>query len=258
MVKTLAIQALYFGLALWMMNMLARRINKFIIRQFGWDSFVIFGTPGTWFHEAAHAVTARLFGIRVEEFSPCHFDRASGILGYVKTRVDQSSKLQTTGFILSAIAPLPLGLLFLYLLSNMLIPNVVDLKQLGIFALERLPEANFGESCTVVGLFVSTVLGSLQYPGFWLFSVTSLLICAQIVPSLQDLKMMLPGILAFALILAFIGHLPKLHFMWPKIIKLSIVSNLAMTFACLQMMAAYLLFKSANFIIRALKKRGAS
>lgn len=121
LLSTLGILIL-FGLLL---GFLEARVTARLCGRLGWWAVLATAVIGTPVHEACHWLMCRIFGLNVTEvalFRPVAA-RRDGVLGYVSYTLDRSSLLQRLGSFFSGVAPLLLGVFFIFLVVRLLTPE---------------------------------------------------------------------------------------------------------------------------------------
>lgn len=113
-----------FGLVL---EKLEGIINTNLYKSIGSAAVLFTAAIGTPLHEIAHWIVCKLFGykiIDVELLRPVAYKR-DGVLGYVAYTYDHNSTWQTLGCVFSGMAPLLLGVVFIYFAIKLIRPAVI-------------------------------------------------------------------------------------------------------------------------------------
>lgn len=113
-----------FGLLL---EKLETVINTNLYKSLGSGAVLFTAAIGTPLHEIAHWLVCKLFGftiIDVELLRPVAY-KTDGILGYVSYTYDRTSTWQTLGCVFSGMAPLLLGVVFIYLVVKLIRPETI-------------------------------------------------------------------------------------------------------------------------------------
>ncbi len=195
---------------------LSQKTNNIIVKTIGWQHYTIICSIGTFFHEISHAAVAFLFGHKIEHFKPFHFNKKTGILGCVTTRYNQDNFIQALGVFFMALAPLVIGVGIIFWLFNLMVPNAPEImriiqlmaKNTKTFSIESLYENGKHLLCILSNLFGSKQ--NIFSISFWCYQLVSFLIASQMVPSGQDLKNMIPGVVGGGILLTGLGMLPVL------------------------------------------------
>lgn len=200
----------YPVLNIYLLYLLSRQSGIIITKRIAWQVFIAVSAPGTFVHEASHAIVACLFGHRIVSFQPFIFDLASGTLGSVQTQYSKHRAVHLVGVFCMAVAPLFIGTLLIFWLLNLLVPNADEMvahianisQQVCAWNFESLKEGIVAMAALGGVLFDS---GNLASPLFWIFLPISFSIAIQLVPSRRDFQNMVPGAIGLGILILIIG-----------------------------------------------------
>jgi hypothetical protein len=204
-------------------------------RKFGWCGILPLAIIGTPIHELSHAIVAILTGHRIQELALFKPNFITGELGHVKHSWNERNPFQKyIGNPLIAIAPFFGGSLVLFLLTKLLMPQLIECETLPIFSGDVLLNFNqFQNYLTTLLINTVSMLKIFFNPGnflsfrFYLYVVLAFGISLHLSPSRQDffhffssilgilfiillLNLIFPGFVVF-LEIHFVPYLMKLH-----------------------------------------------
>ena len=116
--------------AIFLFGILIGFCNKLFYKNmggFGKAACYITGFLGTPVHECSHALMCLIFGHKITEIKLFQINSQDGTLGYVNHRYNTKSLYQKIGNFFIGTAPITVISGLLYLLSMLLVPNMLDL-----------------------------------------------------------------------------------------------------------------------------------
>jgi len=184
-----------------------QKLNKsLLVQHFGFKSLYPTAIVGTPIHELGHTLLAVLFRHSIKQvklFSP---NSKTGVLGYVEHSYS-STVYQICGCFFIGIAPLIFGVVIIYLLNALFIPEV---NTFFLDVDDRFIKGGFTSLFTSFVFFESVSLESLKGIGvalqagsvidiIWLYLIIA--VSLHMGPSTADLKNALPGVIALAVLI---------------------------------------------------------
>ncbi len=170
--------------------------NRIFYRNFGSKSNLIChvtGVIGTPVHECAHALFCLLFGHKIVEIKLFQIHSEDGTLGYVSHTYNRKNIYQRIGNFFIGVAPIIVISMLLYLLSLLLLPNMINMIQYEVL--------NFSWNKSITNIF--KIIGTYATTSwFWIFIVISVFLALHMNLSKADIKGALSG-LVLLLIVSF-------------------------------------------------------
>ncbi len=209
--------------------------NRRLGKKFGWCGILPFAIVGTPIHELSHAVVAFLTGHRIQELALFKPNPLTGELGHLKHSWNDRNPIQKyIGNPLIAIAPFFGGSLVLYLLTKLLMPQLIAGNSLSALSSNLLKD--FSQFRLYIGALFSATASMLRIffnwrnllsIRFYIYVLVAFGISLHLTPSRQDffhfwtylfgllimifvLNLVFPNFIVF-LEIHFVGFILKLH-----------------------------------------------
>lgn len=240
-----------------LLGLLERLSNQFLIRALGPKGILITAWIGTPIHEIGHLLMCFIWGHRVTRVRLLQLKSSDGILGFVEHQYNPNSIYQQVGNFFIGLGPLFSGIGSIILAMYLLVPRSynaftsqihqhITFETLNLRVLELV-----GSTVLTLGKSMFTAQNLLS-PGFWIFLIIAISISSHIALSSADIEGALQGFVAIYFLLIGINIISKILNLssYNLIIHLSEYNAYVLTFASIALMfslftllLSYLIYK---------------
>ncbi len=155
------------------------------------------GCVGTPVHECAHALCCLIFGHKIVSMKLFQISSTDGTLGYVEHTYNPKNIYQRIGNFFIGVAPILVTSALLYLLSYLLVPNMLELMITQTVGIEVSIGEIFGSIFSAIGVFF-TYARTLNW---WIFLLIGMFLALHMTLSPADIKNALSGLIVLLAVL---------------------------------------------------------
>ncbi len=237
-------------------EMLSGFANRRFGRRFGWCGVLPLAIIGTPIHELSHAIIAILTGHRIQELALFRPNFLTGELGHIKHSWNERNPIQKyIGNPLIAIAPFFGGSLVLFLLTKLLMPQLIQGNTLPILSTDILKDySQFKTYLNTLLIRTAFMLKiffnwrNLLSIRFYIYVIFAFGVSLHLTPSRQDFVHFWSSLFGLFFIIFLLNLIfpnlvlfLELHFL-PYLLKLHPLLSLAAFFSLISVLFALILF----------------
>jgi hypothetical protein len=189
-----------------LLGLLERISNRFLIQALGHKGVLITAWIGTPIHELGHLLMCFVWGHRVSRVRLLQLKSTDGILGFVEHQYNPNSLYQQIGNFFIGLGPLFSGIGSIILGMYLLVPHsynafISQIRQHITFeTLDIRVLQTVGLAAMAIGKSLFTVHNLLS-PGFWIFLIIAVSISSHIALSRADIEGSLQGFITIYFLL---------------------------------------------------------
>lgn len=216
LIATTGLETLYFTgaiiLAGLLLGFLEKSSNRNFQRSLGRNSVMVTGIIGTPIHEISHALTALIFGHRIEAIKLFQRPDQDGVMGYVNHSYNKKNIYHQIGNFFIGVAPILGGILVIVGLMYFLIPEAFTAYAnilAGSLNTQTIGDINPMEIANTYWSLVKTIfsLENFHSISFYIFLFLTICISSHMALSLADIKGSFIGLMFIFMIVLFFNIL---------------------------------------------------